>query len=216
MRSAADGNLTQEPPATRNALIRTTSERTSNAALAPHDPCPRILCKAEVNIALADLRYVGDVSSSGDDFILVTSSDGLLEGSASSHVKLEWPSGIDTRPPSLSFRSPTVELSEDTPMLLGPVRVRFGDGRSVVKGKVKCSAGNFTVGQEVDHGGGGVAIVVNGGAGDTLALRGLPGHVAAALSAVTYTPPNNWNGRADGVVTLTMVVQAAKDAEVIR
>lgn len=193
----------------------------STTVLAPDDPfLPPFLppslptYKAEVNIALADLRYVGDVASSGVDVITVTSSDGLLEGRASSHARLEWPTGTDARPPTLSFRSPMVELPEDTPMLLGPVRMRFGDGRLVVEGEVKCSAGAFTLGEEVGHGGGSVAIVDRGGVRDTVALRGLPDHVAAALSVMTYTPPNNWNSRADGVVTLTLVVQATNNGEV--
>lgn len=106
-------------------------------------------------------------------------------------------------------------MPEDGSIVLGPVDVRFGDGRSVVQGQVHCSAGVFELGQhDSDDGDEGVVVLEEGGDGDFLALLGLPKDVAMALSRVTYTPPKDWNSRVHGVVTLSMQVQAAQDSEV--
>ena len=154
------------------------------------------------------------MDASGDDVITAVSSDGYLEGSASSVVHLAWPSGAATRPPTLSFLSPLIELPEDGSMLLRPVRVRFGDGSSVVQGSVRCSAGGFTLGEDASNGFGGVVVLEDSVGAKEVVLRGLPKDVAQALGEVTYTPPNDWNSRADGVVTLTMEVEALGNAEV--
>ena len=145
------------------------------------------------------------------------SSDGYLEGNASSTVNLAWPTGPATRPPELSFRAPQTEMPEDGSMVLGAVNVRFGDGTSVVQGTVHCSAGLFEV---ADDGGVDVVVLeeVGQGAeergGDTVVLRGLPGDVATALSMVTYRPPTDWSSRVHGVVTISIEIQATQNSEV--
>lgn len=175
-------------------------------------PCTQ---KDEINIALADLRYTGSVDAVGDDDITVTSSDGLLEGTASSTVSLAWPTGAATRPPTISFRPPVTEMPEDGSILLGPVDVRFGDGSSVVHGTVRCSAGTFEWGWQAGDDGEDAIVVMDGGSeSDTIKLRGLPRDVAEALSTVTYKPPKNWSSRVHGVVTLSMDVQPAHASEV--
>lgn len=171
--------------------------------------------KGEINLALADLRYTASADASGEDTVTVKSSDGLLEGTNSSTVSLVWPTGAATRPPTLSFRSTLLEMPEDGSIVLGPVDVRFGDGRSVVQGQVHCSAGVFELGQnDNDDRDEGVVVLEGGGDGDSLVLLGLARDVAMALSRVTYTPPKDWNSRVHGVVTLSMQVQAAEDSEV--
>lgn len=99
-------------------------------------------------------------------------------------------------------------------MLLGPVRVRFGDGSLVVQGSVRCSAGAFTLGEDASNGVGGVIVLEDGVGAQEVVVRGLPNDVAGALGEVTYTPPKDWNSRTDGVVTLTMEVEAMGNAEV--
>lgn len=180
----------------------------------PPPPLRRTTCKAEINLALADLRYTGNVDASGNDIITVISSDGYLEGNASSIVRLAWPTGASTRPPKLSFRSPQIQIPEDESMLLGPVRVRFGDGSLVVQGSVRCSAGVFTLGEDASNGVGSVIVLEDGVGAKEVVVRGLPDDVAGTLGEVTYTPPKDWNSRADGVVTLTMEVEAMGNAEV--
>lgn len=182
--------------------------------LHPPPPARRTARKAEINLALADLRYTGNVDDSGDDVITVLSSDGYLEGSASSIVHLAWPSDAATRPPTLSFQSPQIEMPEDGSMLLGPVRVRFGDGSAVVQGSVRCSAGAFALGEDASTGVGGVVVLEDGVGAKEIILRGLPEDAAKALGEVTYTLPQDWNGRADGVVTLAMEVEAVGNGEV--
>lgn len=110
-------------------------------------------------------------------------------------------------------------MPEDGSILLGPVDVRFGDGRSVVQGTVHCSGGIFELGHQVADGeGAGVFVLEREGegeaGGDTVALRGLPRDVAMALSTVMYRPPKDWNSRVHGVVTLSMEIQATEDSEV--
>lgn len=144
----------------------------------------------------------------------VTASDGYLKGIASSTVRLAWPVGASTRPPTLTFRSPMVDMLEDGSILLSPTRVRFGDGRSLVDARVQCSAGDFTLGNEVEEGGGGVVLVDGGTGGNTVALRGLPKDVASAFSLMSFKPPKNWSSRAKGVVTLTMDVEASANENV--
>ena len=154
----------------------------------------------------------------------MASSDGYLEGGASSTVSLAWPTGAATRPPELSFRLPVSEMPEDGSILLGPVNVRFGDGGSVVQGTLHCSAGLFELGHQVDNDGSpsveGVVVVDGEGEGDgngewdTVVLQGLPKDVAAAMSMVTYRPPKDWSSRVHGVVILTMDIQAAESLEV--
>ena len=183
-------------------------------SLMPPPPLRRTTRKVEINLALADLRYTGNVDASGNDVITIMSSDGYLEGRASSVVRLAWPSGAATRPPTLSFQSPEIEMPEDGSMLLGPVRVRFGDGSSVVQGSVRCSAGAFKLGTDASNGIGGVVILEDGVSAKEVVVRGLPEDVAGTLGEVTYMPPKDWNGRADGVVTLTMEVEATGNAEV--
>lgn len=145
------------------------------------------------------------------------SSDGYLEGNASSTVSLAWPTGAATRPPELSFRPSHTDMPEDGSMVLGAVDVRFGDGSSVVQGMVHCSAGLFEV---ADDGGVGVIILeeraqgAEEGGGDTVVLRGLPRDVATALSKVTYRPPTDWSSRVHGVVAISMEVQATQSLEV--
>lgn len=183
----------------------------SAATAYPHAP------QDEINLALTDLRYTGDINASGDDIITMKSSDGYLEGDASSTVSLAWPTGSATRPPELYFRPSLTEMPEDDSMVLGAVGVRFGDGSSVVQGMVHCSAGLFNV---ADDGGVGVVIVedggqgAEGGGGDTLVVRGLPRDVATALSTVTYRPPTDWSSRVHGVAIITMEIQATQSLEV--
>lgn len=196
----------------QSVVVRIQPSRTHSAS--SNISRPRVFYKAEINLALADLRYTGNIDAVGDDIVTVSSADDYLEGNASSTVRLAWPTGSATRPPTLSFRSPMVEMHEDETILLGPVHVRFGDGRSVVQGKVRCSAGAFALGEGADGGIGGVNVVDGHGAGDTVVLRGLPVDVATALSTVTYTPPTDWNSRANGVVTLTMAVQPTESDQV--
>lgn len=147
----------------------------------------------------------------------MTSSDGYLEGNASSIVSLAWPTGVATRPPELSFRPSLTEMPEDGSMVLGAVDVRFGDGSSVVQGMVHCSAGLFEI---TDDGGVGVVILEEGGqgaeegGGDTVVLRGLPRDVATALSTVTFRPPMDWSSRVHGVVTISVEIQATQSLEV--
>lgn len=182
--------------------------------LAVH-PFSMFVQKDEINLALAELRYTGSVDAVGDDNITVTSSDGLLEGTASATVSLAWPTGAATRPPTLSFRPPLTEMPEDGSTLLGPIDVRFGDGRTVVHGTVSCSTGTFKLGWKGGDDGDNRIVVVDGETeGDTVKLRGLPRDVAEALSMVAYTPPKNWSSRVHGVVTLTMEVQPAQASEV--
>lgn len=175
----------------------------------------RISDKAEINLALADLRYTGNVDAFGDDIIAVAASDGSLEGSGSSVVRLAWPSGPATRPPTLSFLSRQIEMPEDSSIRLGPVRVRFGNGSSVVQGSVRCSTGAFTLAKDASHGIGSVVVVQEDGVGDEkVVVRGLPEDVAGALGEATYTLPQDWNSRADGVATLTMEVTPMGNTEV--
>lgn len=144
-------------------------------------------------------------------------SDGYLEGNASSIVSLAWPTGIATRPPQLSFRSFLTEMPEDGSMVLGVVDVRFGDGNSVVQGKVHCSAGLFEID---DDGRVGVVVLEEGGqrtedaGGDAVVLRGLPRDVATALSMVTYRPPTDWSSRVHGVVTISVEIEPTQSLEV--
>lgn len=145
------------------------------------------------------------------------SSDGYLEGNASSNVRLAWPTGAATRPPKLSFRPTFTEMPEDSSMILGAVDVRFGDGSSVVHGTVHCSAGLFEIG---DDGGVDVVVLEEGrqgaqeAGGDRIGLRGLPRDVATALSMVTYRPPTNWSSRVHGVAAISMEIQAMQGLEV--
>ena len=188
-----------------------TCFRPSFAAAYPRPP------KAEINLALTDLRYTGHIDASGDDVITLTSSDGYLEGNASSTVSLAWPTGAATRPPELSFRPSLTEMPEDGSTVLGVVDVRFGDGSSVVQGTVHCSAGLFEI---ADDGGLDVVILEEGGqgaedgGGDTMVLRGLPQDVATVLSMVTYRPPTDWSSRVYGVVTISVEIQATQSLEV--
>lgn len=176
--------------------------------------CRCVCYKDEINLALAGLRYTGNIDASGDGVVTVTSSDGYLERNASSIVRVAWPTGAATRPPTLSFMSPTMEMPEDESILLAPVRVRFGDGQSVVQGRVQCSAGTFALGKAVGDGGGSV-VVTEGGEGESIVvLRGLPSDVATALSEVAFAPPKDWSSRTMGVVALAMEVQPVEDGEV--
>lgn len=92
--------------------------------------------------------------------------------------------------------------------------MRFGDGSSVVQGSVRCSAGAFTLGENASNGVGGMVVLKDGVGAKEVIVRGLPEDVAGTLGEVTYTPPKDWNGMADGVVTLTMEVEAMGNAEV--
>lgn len=163
-----------------------------------------------------DLRYFADVDSLGRDSVVLTASDGYLEGTASSPVSLEWPRGPETRPPTVALGAAMVWLPEDGEMPLGPVGVRFGDGRSVVVGRARCSAGSLSLGGEAGRGGGDVRVIEAGTGDDAVTLRGLPEDVGRALSAATYVPPKDWNSRAKGAVTLTVDVEAPEDGEVRR
>ncbi len=154
----------------------------------------------------------------------MTSSDGFLQGRAASVVSLAWPTGADTRPPELSFRTPSSEMPEDGSILLGPVNVRFGDGSAVVQGTLNCSTGLFELGHQVYDGGSpvveGVAVVKGGeegageGGGDTVVIQGLPKDVGSALSMVTYRPSKDWTSRVHGVVILTAEIQTTGSLEV--
>lgn len=163
---------------------------------------------------LADLRYTGKLNSSGEDVISITASDGNLQGNASSTVQLSWPTGVETRPPTLFFRLPTAEIPEDESVLLGSVRVGFGDGGSVVQGRVRCSAGTLVLDKDADTKGWGVFVIEGGEEGDSVILKGLPGELSNALSKVTYMPPKDWNSRTHGVVTLALEVQPEEDEKV--
>lgn len=173
------------------------------------------LCKAEVNIALADLLYEGNVDTdAGEDIVTVKSSDGSLHGAASSTVSISWPTDSPSSPPTLTFRSPMVEILEDESFPLGPVRIRFGNGLSVVRGSVRCSAGELIMGEVAKDGSKSVVIEEGEEGGTSVTLRGLPGDVATALSPVEYRPDVDWNSMTNGVATLTIVVQPVGIGEV--
>lgn len=189
-------------------------------------PARITLPKDQINLALKDLRYTANVDASGDDLVTVTSSDGHLDGVASSTRSMVWPTGIATRPPVLSFPPPVTEVSEDDSILLGPVDVRFGDGSMVVQGTVQCSAGMLELGHQATDGDGGGIFILEGrhageggrydatGAGDLIVLRGLPKDMATALSTTTYKPPKDWNSMVYGVVNLDVEIQAVDNVEV--
>lgn len=178
------------------------------------DSYPTWPCQAKINLALADLRYVGNLDTTGDKEITVTCSDDFLEGRASSIVTLAWPRGEDTRPPTLSFRSPMIEMEEDGSILLDPVRIKFGDGQSTIKGRVTCSVGVLKLADNGSVGSKGVEILEGDGHDGNVLLRGLPEDVAAALSAMTYAPPQNWSSNKDGAALVTIEVQATAYGEV--
>lgn len=170
--------------------------------------------QTEINLALVDLRYLAHPNASGTDMVVVTSSDGYLEGNASSPVRLAWPTGGDTRPPTLTVRSLMVEMPEDGSILLDPVNVHFGDGGSLVSASVRCSAGALTFGDDVGGGVESVVVVEDATGGGAIILQGLPKDIENALSMVAYAPPNDWNGRANGAVTLIMDIEAMGTREV--
>lgn len=174
-----------------------------------------LLYKAEVNLALADLRYEGNVdTNAGEDVVTVKCSDGSLHGAASSNVTISWPADSPSSPPTLTFRSPMVEILEDESFLLGPVRIRFGNGLAVVRGSVRCSAGELIMGEVIDEVNQSVVIDEGEEGGTSVTLRGLPSDVATALSLVEYRPDLDWNSMTNGVATLTMVVQPVEIGEV--
>lgn len=170
--------------------------------------------QVELNLAFADLRYRADPDASGEDIVAVTCSDGYLEGTASSSVQLAWPTGVNTRRPTLTFRSPMAEMTEDTSILLSPVAVRFGDGRALVIGRVNCSAGGLQLGDEVFQGGGNVLVQEGGYGGDVIVLQGIPEDIAIALSMVLFTPPKDWSSTANGAIILTMDIEAERTREI--
>lgn len=174
-----------------------------------------LLCKAEVNLALADLRYEGNVDTNAEeDLVTVKSSDGSLHGAASSTVTISWPADSPSSPPTLTFRSPMVEILEDESFLLGPVRIRFGNGRSIVRGSVQCSAGELILGEVRDEVNQSVVIEEGEEGGTSVTLRGLPGDVATVLSLVEYRPDVDWNSMTNGIATLTLIVQPVGIGEV--
>lgn len=174
-----------------------------------------LLGKAEVNLALADLRYEGNVDTNAEeDLVTVKSSDGSLHGAASSTVTISWPADSPSSPPTLTFRSPMVEILEDESFLLGPVRIRFGNGRSIVRGSVQCSAGELILGEVRDEVNQSVVIEEGEEGGTSVTLRGLPGDVATALSLVEYRPDVDWNSMTNGIATLTLIVQPVGIGEV--
>lgn len=128
-------------------------------------------------------------------------------------MQLAWPTGANTRPPILTVRSLMVDMPEDGSILLDPVNVRFGDGGSLISARVRCSTGALTF---VDDATGGLkSVVVEDTTGeDVIILQGLPRDIQNALSMVAYAPPENWNGRANGVVTLIIDVEAIGTREV--
>lgn len=175
-----------------------------------------VISQAEVNHALADLQYLPNIDALGQDTIVVTASDGNLEGNASTTVGLVWPRGAETRPPTLDFGSPVLAMPEDGSMSLAPVMVRFGDGQSLVTGRVTCSVGSFSFADEVKQGEGDVVVVEGSVGTERLVVRGLPIDVARAFSEASFAPPKDWSSMAEGVVTLTMDIEAEATEEVRR
>lgn len=146
--------------------------------------------------------------------MVLIASDGLLEGNATTTINLAWPTGADTRPPTLEFRSTVLEIPEDGNTTLGPVGVRFGDGRSPVVGSMRCSEGALSLDEDAEGGGVGVVMVEGRTGEDNVAVRGLPRDVSRVLSNVTFEPPEDWSSEANGVVTLSIDVEAPRIGEV--
>lgn len=155
---------------------------------------------------------MASIDALGEDAIVVRCSDGQLESKTTVDVKLSWPTGRHTRPPTLEFRPPVKNMPEDESIDLGPTLVHFGNGSSLVEGRVQCSAGSVELRQEVIRGN---ALVVKNEPHDgVLAVRGLPSDVTAFLSDLVFTPPNDWNSRAHGTAKVTVEIWASQRAAV--
>ena len=107
-----------------------------------------------------------------------------------------------------------VDILEDESFLLGPVHISFGDGLSVVRGRIQCSAGTFAIGEWPDGTGGRVMLDDEAEGRTSVTLRGLPSDVAATLSTVEFTPPTDWNSMTRGAATLTLNVEPVGIGEV--
>lgn len=175
---------------------------------------PFVPPQIEINHALADLRYLGYHNASGEDIISVKSSDGSLEGSAFTAVQLAWPTGADTRPPTLSVLPLMIQMPEDESIVLGSVNVRFGDGRSLVSARARCSAGVLTIGVGTDRGVEDVVVDEGLTEGSMIGLRGLPQDIEKVLSTMTFVPPRDWSARGNGAITLTVEVEPTGAREV--